>query len=308
MAAKADYGAVPQAMDRDTMEPAGQQPPRVGSKMCGGCGCCPSTIPSGQAGMLENCGEYQTTVKPGLVCLMCCFESVKLVDLRTRQIDCHSDSKTKDNVTITVKTAVTFRIDPEYAYAAAYTVAEPEKQIHALVDDVVRSSLPTMTLDHSYEAKEHIVEVLKEAVGKGMAKFGYHIDSVLVTDLRPEESVMHAMNEINAARRMREAAMDKAEAEKILAVKAGEADAETKYLSGVGVARMRTAITDGFRESITGMSDSCGLKASEVVNMMLVTQYLDVLKARHGSAHSKPRASRLVRRAMVRARRRRARL
>ena len=102
--------------------------------------------------------------------------------------------------------------------------------------------------------------------------------------------------------------MDKAEAEKILAVKAGEADAETKYLSGVGVARMRTAITDGFRESITGMSDSCGLKASEVVNMMLVTQYLDVLKARHGSAHSKPRASRLVRRAMVRARRRRARL
>ena len=86
------------------------------------------------------------------------------------------------------------------------------------------------------------------------------------------------MNEINSARRMREAAVDKAEADKILAVKAGEADAETKYLSGVGVARMRGAITDGFKEWITDISQKCGLKPGEVMNMMLVTQYLDVLK------------------------------
>ena len=78
MAAKTDYGAVAQTMDRDTMEPAGQQPPRVGSKMCFGCGCCPYSIPSGQVGMLENCGESQKTVQPGLVCLMCCFEAARL--------------------------------------------------------------------------------------------------------------------------------------------------------------------------------------------------------------------------------------
>ena len=43
-------------------------------------------------------------------------------------------------------------------YQAAYTIADPKAQINALIDDVVRSSLPTMTLDHAYEAKEHIVE------------------------------------------------------------------------------------------------------------------------------------------------------
>ena len=86
------------------------------------------------------------------------------------------------------------------------------------------------------------------------------------------------MNEINAARRLREAAVDKAEAEKILSIKAGEADAEAKHLSGVGIARMRGAITSGFKESITDLSDKCGLKPAEVMNMMLVTQYLDVLK------------------------------
>ena len=51
------------------------------------------------------------------------------------------------------------------------------------------------------------------------------------------------MNQINSARRQREAAVEKAEAEKILAaVRAAEAEAEAKYLSGMGMAKMMTAL------------------------------------------------------------------
>ena len=42
-----------------------------------------------------------------------------------------------------------------------------------------------------------------------MARYGYEIVNVLITDLSPDKSVTRAMNEINAARRMREAALDK---------------------------------------------------------------------------------------------------
>merc|ERR1719221_1772307 len=45
------------------------------------------------------------------------------------------------------------------------------------------------------------------------------------------------MNEINASKRLKEAASHKAEAEKIRQIKAAEAEAEARYLSGVGVAR-----------------------------------------------------------------------
>ena len=76
-------------------------------------------------------------MKPGLVCLMC-FESVKLSTCAATRSTA-TRTRTKDNVTITVKAAVTFRIDPEYAYAAAYTVAEPEKQIHALSTSCARA-------------------------------------------------------------------------------------------------------------------------------------------------------------------------
>lgn len=58
-----------------------------------------------------------------------------------------------------------------------------------------------------------------------------------------------------AQARLREAASEKADAEKILLVKAAEAEAESKYLSGLGVAKQRKAIVDGLRETINGFSN-----------------------------------------------------
>jgi regulator of protease activity HflC (stomatin/prohibitin superfamily) len=85
---------------------------------------------------------------------------------------------------------------------------------------------------------------------------GLNIVSALITDMNVDASVLRAMNEINASRRQREAAVERAEAEKILAVKAAEAEAEAKELSGKGTARMRQAITEGFKGSIESMRES----------------------------------------------------
>ena len=59
-----------------------------------------------------------------------------------------------------------------------------------------------------------------------MEGFGYQIMNTLVTDIAPDARVKQAMNEINAAQRARVAAQDRAEADKIMVVKAAEADAE----------------------------------------------------------------------------------
>lgn len=52
-----------------------------------------------------------------------------------------------------------------------------------------------------------------------MEKYGYQILQSLVTDLEPDGRVRQAMNEINASKRLKEAAWEKAEADKILVVK-----------------------------------------------------------------------------------------
>ena len=46
---------------------------------------------------------------------------------------------------------------------------------------------------------------------------------------------------------MKEAAFQRAEGEKVVKVKRAEAEAESMYLSGVGVARQRRAIMDGLK-------------------------------------------------------------
>merc|ERR1719401_1595370 len=94
------------------------------------------------------------------------------------------------------------------------------------------------------------------------------------------------MNQINAARRQRAAAIEQGEASKVLKVKDAEAHAESMYLSGVGVAKMRVAVANGFRESMEAMSVG-GLAPQEAMHLMVSTQYMDTLKDfAHNPNHS----------------------
>merc|ERR1719277_318187 len=93
-----------------------------------------------------------------------------------------------------------------------------------------------MDLDDAYSAKEKMNYEILTSVQEAMGKFGYDVIKVLITDLLPERSVLNAMNEINASKRQREAAYERGEADKVLKIKASEADAEAKRLAGVGMA------------------------------------------------------------------------
>lgn len=75
------------------------------------------------------------------------------------------------------------------------------------------------------------------------------------------------------------AALEKAEAEKVQVVKAAEADAEAKYLQGQGIARQRQAIVNGLRESVLNFErDVNDISSCDVIEMMMITQYFDMLK------------------------------
>ncbi len=88
-----------------------------------------------------------------------------------------------------------------------------------------------------------------------------------------------AMNEINAAQRMRLAAFQQAEADKIRVIKAAEADAESKFLAGQGIARQRQAIMAGLRESVTAFQGEVSdVTSRDVLSLMLLVQYFDTLK------------------------------
>merc|ERR1712070_1370706 len=76
--------------------------------------------------------------------------------------------------------------------------------------------------------------------------------------------------------------------EKILKVKAAEAEAEAAFLAGTGLARQRKALIDGMREGIDAFQKEIpGTTSSDVMNMILVTQYIDMLKELGAHPNSK---------------------
>jgi len=150
--------------------------------------------------------------------------------------------------------------------------------------------VPKIDLDDVFTTKEEIASSIKDNLEHSMATFGYEILATPITDIDPDAQVKRAMNEINKMKRLRVAAEDEGEAVKIRAVKEAEAeasrteiqakaDAEAKFLGGQGIARQRQAIMEGLRESVNAFkSEVVGVDAKAVMDLMIVTQYFDMMK------------------------------
>merc|ERR1719253_1834033 len=99
----------------------------------------------------------------------------------------------------------------------------------------------------------------------------------LVTELTPARGVVDAMKEINTQKRLRDASLMAAEGDKIKIVKAAEAAADAAHLQGQGIARQRSAIIDGLRESVTSGTGEV-LSSEKVTELLLITQYFETLR------------------------------
>lgn len=232
------------------------------------------------AAILERFGKYHAILSPGLNLKLPFIDSVAArVDLRVRQLNVKVETKTHDNVFVHVVVAVQFQVLPEKVYEAHYKLENSEKQINSYVFDVVRARVPQVKLDDVFEKKDEIADAVRNELAHVMSEFGYSIVKALVVDIEPDHKVKEAMNEINAAQRLRVAAFEKGEADRILKVKAAEAEAESKALQGKGIANQRKAIVDGLRDSVDEFQKSVpGSTAQDVMNLVLMTQYFDTLK------------------------------
>lgn len=238
------------------------------------------TVNQQSAAVVQRFGKFQTIASPGLNFKVPLVDTIaSRVNLRVRQLDVDVETKTEDNVFVKVVVAVQYYVLPDKVYDAFYKLADPATQITAFVFDVVRARVPQMKLDDVFERKDEVAIAVKGELTQVMDDFGYGIVKALVTDIDPDHKVKDAMNEINAAQRLRVAATEKGEAERILKVKSAEAEAQSKALQGKGIADQRKAIVDGLRESVDEFQRSVpGATPQDVMNLVLMTQYFDTLK------------------------------
>ena len=243
-------------------------------------------VKSQTAALIERLGKYHSTAHEGLNFKVPFVDRIVVRrNLKIMQQDIEVETKTKDNVFVKTKVSVQYQIIRDKVHDSYYRLSDPIAQIESYIFDVVRSEIPKLTLDEVFVNKDTVALAVKGSLEESMDDFGFMIIKTLITDIDPNEKVKQSMNDINAAERLRDAAMAKAEAEKIGIVMQAEAHAESKRLQGMGMANQRKEIAAGLKTSIEDLKLS-GINNEEVLTILLITQHYDTLEAMTRNSHS----------------------
>lgn len=230
--------------------------------------------------IVERFGKYQFTANPGFhLKLPWGIDRIAArVQLRLLQTEMTVETKTADNVFVTMNIATQYRVNEQSIKDAYYKLMNPGEQIKAYIEDALRSAVPKLTLDDVFEKKDEIALEVQKTVAEEMQTYGYIIVKTLITKVEPDAEVKQSMNEINAAQRKQDASQMLANANKIQVVTAAEAEAEKDRLHGVGIAEQRKAIDDGLAQQITEIKKlGVALDEEQIMAILLTNQYLDTL-------------------------------
>ena len=232
------------------------------------------------AAVIERLGKFHLIADSGFSLIIPFIDrKASTINLRLQQLDVTIETKTFDNVFVNLQVSVQFKVGRSQVKDAYYSMDNPRNQIASYVFDDVRAEVPRLELDDVFAKKEEIALAVQKNIHESMNEYGYHIVKALITDIDPDHKVKDAMNRINAAKRDREAALEEGEGLKIKIIKEAEAEAESKRLSGEGVAKQRMEIVRGFKESVEDFKKSLdAVTHEEIMQFVLMTQYFDTIK------------------------------
>ena len=246
-----------------------------------------NTVRAGTTGIRTRFGKVTSVLRPGICITVPVIHGLEEINNRIQNVSFQPTIKTKDNVFSTIHIGLQYQITPENSKKAFLSLDDAEEQLSTFVQASVRAEAPRMTLDELFASQDAIAHAVNDKLREKMSDYGYHIIDTLVDEIRPDESVMDAMNEIYASARRMEAAENDAQAAYIKSVKEAEASKQKKILQGEGISGKRRAIIDGYKDSVEHMAASLGLTHQQVIDFTLETQKWDTYEALGASDNAK---------------------
>ena len=193
---------------------------------------------------------------------------------------------TSDNVTAKVALNVVYYVEDDRdntknwnIYKSIYSIDDPKTLMKSTIDEELRWMIFHFTHKEIFWKRSEIWKDIESSLRDKLQEFGYRIDSIQVKDIYLEESVMTAMNKEVETAKLRNAAQNQAEAEKIKKVKDAEADKESQILLWQGMAGQRMEIAKWFKEAIDSikMADP-SLSAKDILNFLLDSSRIETLE------------------------------
>ncbi|QFR39238.1 hypothetical protein A9Q91_03305 [Candidatus Gracilibacteria bacterium 28_42_T64] len=234
---------------------------------------------------VEFLGKFNRILRPGFHFIIPFLEWTKNQVLYRRNFPVEVEGITQDNVTAYIGLNVIYYVDDDNnntkegnIFKSIYNIDDPKTMMRATIDEQLRAMMVSFTHKNIFAKREEIGEAIEARLREKLSTFGYTLDSIQVRDVKLENTVMAAMNKIIETEKFKEAALNEAEAKKIMQIKEAEAEKESKILLGEGMAGQRMKIAEGFKESVDliKMTDN-SLNAEKVLQFLLDSSRIETL-------------------------------
>lgn len=234
---------------------------------------------------VEFLWKYTRILRPGFHIIIPIVEQTRHQNLRRVNLWVEVQWVTSDNVTAYIGLNVIYFVEDDHddsiswaIYRSVYSIDDHRTMIKSTIDEQLRAMIVWFSHKEIFNKREEIGEEIEERLRQKLWTFGYKLDSIQVRDVELEKKVMDAMNKVVETEKLKEAAMNEAEAKKILQVKEAEAEKESKILLWEGMAGQRMKIAEWFKESVDMIrrtDDS--LNAEKVLQFLLDSSRIETL-------------------------------
>lgn len=253
------------------------------------CSNCLVAVPEDRFAFSEKFQRFDKVLSPGLHwtgldCCGCCV-SFRSVSTRIEMTYNTVHAKTKDNSFVHCQIAIQHSIDPSKGWEAIYKLSSVA-QIDAFAVDVVTQEIASFSLEDLFESTQNLSRISQGRLDCQLHEFGIRVHNVLVTDLIPDGDLEAVWCRLAKERRLREAAIIKADADKIRVVARAVADAHAAELFGEGTARSFQAILKGLYEAMMLLGAPLEDANEFAMGIFLTSEYFSTLKDVAGKKNS----------------------
>lgn len=152
-------------------------------------------VPQQQAYIIERFGKFNKVQFAGIHIRIPFVDRIAMkTNMRVNQLNVQLETKTLDNVFVTVVASTQFRVDPSNVATAYYELRDPAGQLRSYMEDALRSAIPALSLDDAFSRKDDVAFDVQKTVGNEMSRFGFTVVKTLITAIDPSPQVKNAMD------------------------------------------------------------------------------------------------------------------
>jgi regulator of protease activity HflC (stomatin/prohibitin superfamily) len=201
-----------------------------------------------------------------------------VVDLRLMQMDVSVKVKTSTGEFITLPTTIQYRVIEDEAAASFYEVYDPKAAITSLVQNEVKATASTMTLDAVFNSRDVIKASVRDKLTEVMTAYGFEIVDVLIDNPDVPEALEAAFNDVTAAKQRQLAAGADAEALKITMVGEANAEAQSLTIKAGAIVEFRETVAAGNALAVIRMTEGTTIPHSQALWYLTLVDTNDAVR------------------------------